>query len=126
MGDHGVMMWGWRIIIIVPASAKFAAEQSARMINSTGPDYSGDAFTVPLSPNGKTPITHWALYTSATDDMVREMAEALPAIVGAMFWRHDANGSLAASNVSEAAGQPWDFAQSLGAAGLKPVVQSMP
>jgi hypothetical protein len=112
------MIWNWRAIIIVPAAAKAAAEQAARAINSTGPDYEGDAFTSPLSANGTNPPTHWGLYTSATDDMVAGMASALPQIGGAMFWRHGIDGILAASNVTWPDGQAWGWAQSLEAAGL--------
>lgn len=112
------MMWKWRLIIIVPAAAKAAAEQAARFINSTGPDYTGDAFTLPLSASGSEPVTHWGLYTSATDAMVEAMATALPQIGGAMFWRHDTEGLLAASNVTQADGQAWGMAESLAAAGL--------
>lgn len=112
------MMWNWRVVIVVPSAAKAAAEQAARQINSTGPDYVGDAFTTPLSASGNNPPTHWALYTSATDDMVARMASALPSINGAKFWRHDVGGSLVSSNVTQASGQPWGWMQSIDAAGL--------
>lgn len=112
------MMWNWRLIIIVPLAAKAAAEQAARQINSTGPDYTGDAFTRRLSANGSEPVTHFGLYTSATDAMVDGMAAALPQIPGAMYWRHDIEGRLAASNVTQADGQAWGMAESLAAAEL--------
>ena len=118
--------WPWRVVIIVPAAAKAVAEQAARAINSTGPDYVGDAFTVALSADGSEQVTHWGLYTSATDKMVAAMGTALPQIAGAMYWRHDAGGVLAASNVTEATGQPWGLAQSLAAAGLRAVVAPSP
>lgn len=119
------MTWNWRVIIIVPTAAKATAEQAARAINSTGPDFDGDAFTVPLSPSGSGPATAWGLYTSATDQMVEAMATALPEIGGVQFWRHDASGNLAASNVTEADGQAWGFAQALAAAGLQQIVPSV-
>lgn len=115
------MMWNWRVVIVVPSAAKVAAEQAARAINSTGPDYAGDAFTTPLSANGSNPPTHWALYTSATDEMVSLMASALPAIAGVQFWRHDVGGALVASNVTQASGQPWGWTQSIEAAGLQQI-----
>lgn len=114
-------MWNWRVIIIVPSAAKSAAEQAARQINSTGPDYVGDAFTTPLSAGGNNPPTHWALYTSATDEMVAGMASALPSIAGVQYWRHDVAGLLVASNVTQASEQPWGWMQSLEAAGLKQI-----
>jgi hypothetical protein len=118
MGNNRRMSWSWRVIIIVPVAVKASAEQAARAINSGGPDYDGDAFTSPLSSGGTNPPTHWGLYTSATDEMVAGMASALPQIGGAMFWRHGIDGTLAASNVTVAAGQAWGWAQSLDAAGL--------
>lgn len=111
-------MWNWRIIIIVPAASKATAEQAARLINSSGPDYDGDAFGSPLSARGTQPATHYALYTSATDAMIESMAFALPSIPGVQFWRHDVSGRLAASNVTAANGQQWGYEESLAAAGL--------
>jgi len=115
------MNWNWRVIIIVPVAEKAAAEQAARHINSTGPDYDGDAFTTPLSANGSDPASHWGLYTSATDAMVDAMAAALPEIGGVSFWRHDRDRRLVASNVTQAEGQAWGFDESLAAAGLERV-----
>lgn len=126
MGNHGVLMWNWRIIIIVPSAAKAAAEQAARHINSTGPDYSGDAFTLPLSVSGSEPVTNWGLYTSATDAMVEGMATALPQIGGASYWRHDIEGRLAASNVTQPEWQAWGLSESLAAAGLAVVDSPLP
>jgi hypothetical protein len=111
-------MWNWRVIVIVPEESKPAAELAARGLNSTGPDYPGDAFTLPLSYNGNNPPTHWGLYTSATDEMVAGMASALPQIGGAMYWRHDVPGGLVASNVTNPSGQPWGWEQSIDAADL--------
>jgi hypothetical protein len=112
------MMWNYRVVIIVPAASKPAAEQAARAINSTGPDYQGEAFTVALSAGGSQPATHYALYTSATDEMVTAMATALPSLSGVQFWRHGVGGDLQASNVTEPTGQAWGWAESLAAAGL--------
>jgi len=112
------MNWKWRLIIIVPVASKPAAEQAARSINSTGPDYSGHAFNSTLSETGTLPITHWSLYTSATDEMVEAMASALSIIPSVQYWRHDVTGNLVASNVTEADGQPWGYEESLEAAGL--------
>lgn len=114
-------MWNYRLVIIVPAASKATAEQAARAINSTGPDYEGDAFTIPLSASGSEPAAHYGLYTSATDEMVAAMASALPQIEGVMFWRHGVGGDLQASNVTEPTGQAWGWAESLAAAGLKNV-----
>lgn len=116
------MNWSWRVVIVVPDSSKTMAEQAARAINSTGPHYDGDAFASPLSASGSNPPTHWGLYTSATDEMVAGMANALPQIGGAMFWRHGVDGRLAASNVTAVDGQAWGWSDSLEAAGLKDVV----
>jgi hypothetical protein len=120
MEHHGAMMWNWRVIIIVPAESKATAEQAARLVNSTGPDYDGDAFCSPLSESGSLPATHWGLYTSATDSMVEAMAFALPSIPGVQFWRHDVAGNLVASNVTDAAGQAWSYEDSLETSGLRP------
>jgi hypothetical protein len=119
------MNWNWRVVIVVPSSAKAAAEQAARAVNSSGPDYEGDAFTTPLSASGSNPPTHWGLYTSATDEMVEGMADALPQIGGAMFWRHGVDGLLAASNVTQETGQAWGWSQSLAAAGLADIQQPL-
>lgn len=113
-------MWNWRVIIIVPAASKAAAEQAARLVNSTGPDYDGYAFCSPLSESGILPATHWGLYTSATDSMVEAMSLALPSISGVQFWRHDVAGNLVASNVTDAAGQAWGYEDSLETSGLRP------
>jgi len=120
------MMWNWRVIIIVPAASKAAAEQAARLINSTGPDYSGDAFCCTLSASGSLPVTHWSLYTSATDEMVQAMASALSTIPGVQYWRHDVEGNLVASNVTEATGQPWGYDESLESAGLADALALLP
>jgi len=119
------MNWNWRVIIFVPEPEKAAAEQAARAINSTGPDYEGDAFTSPLSADGTNPPNHWGLYTSATDEMIAGMASALPQISGAMFWRHAVDGTLVASNVTDASGQPWGWSQSTDAAGLQDIQQPL-
>lgn len=114
--------WKWRVVVIVPAASKAIAEDAARQINSTGPDYEGDAFTVALSADGTEPATHYGLYTSATDAMIAAMGMALPQIAGAQYWRHDLIGALAASNVTDATGQPWGWDESLAEAGLAVVV----
>lgn len=119
-------MWKWRLIIFVPAASKALAEQAARAINSTGPDYEGDAFTTRLSAGGSEPATHFGLYTSATDAMVESMATALPEIGGASFWRHDIEGSLVASNVTPATGQAFGWSDALAAAGLAEVLPADP
>ena len=113
-------MWSYRVVIVVPAATKTVAEQAARAINSNGPDYQGDAFTMPLSAGGGQ-ATHYGLYTSATDEMVAAMAVALPSLAGVQFWRHGAEGDLQASNVTEPTGQAWGWQQSLDAAGLVPL-----
>jgi hypothetical protein len=118
--------WDFRLAIIVPAAAKAVAETAARAINSTGPNYEGDAFTIALSATGSAPTTHYALYTSATDEMVAAMAESLPNVSGAMFWRHGVDGSLVASNVSGADGQHWGWSQSMAAAGLQQILPPSP
>lgn len=112
------MSWSYRIVVIVPSASKQAAEQAARAINSTGPDYEGDAFALALSADGSQPATHYGLYTSATEEMVTAMATALPSLQGVQFWRHGIEGDLQASNVTEPTGQPWGWQQSLDAAGL--------
>ena len=112
------MTWNYRLIVVVPDASRSLAEQAARAINSTGPDYTGWALDRPLSSSGQEPPTHWGLYTSATDEMVAMMASALPQVAGAMFWRHDVDHRLVASNVTEAGGQPWGWLESLEAAGL--------
>jgi len=116
------MNWKWRVIVIVPDESKPTAEQLARGINSSGPEYDGDAFTVPLSASGLLPATHWALYTSATDEIVSAMISAMPGVNGARFWRHDIDGNLVSSNVTAASGQQWSYDRSISEAGLLPIV----
>lgn len=113
--------WMWRTIVIVPASSKAIAEQAARAINSTGPDYEGDAFTTLLSVTGSEPATHYGLYVSVDQTMVDRMSTAMPFISDAMFWRHDLDGVLVASNVSTEGISPWGWQQSLAAAGLREI-----
>lgn len=120
------MIYPWRVVIIVPAASKPAAEVAARAINSTGSDYEGEAFTLPLSASGSGPATHYGLYTSATEQMVAAMSAALPQIGGAMFWRHDEAGLLAASNVTDPEGQAWGWQETLAAAELAVVQATMP
>lgn len=115
------MSWPYRVIVIVPASSRTTAETASRAINSTGPNYAGDAFTVTLSASGDDVATHYGLYTSATDAMIEAMATALPQIEGVMYWRHGVDGDLQASNVTEPTGQKWGWEQSLAAAGLAEV-----
>jgi hypothetical protein len=116
----------WRVSVVVDVSAKAAAEVAARTINSTGPDYDGEAFNVALSASGEGPATHFGLCTSATDEMVSAMFVALTDISSAMFWRTDTEGHLVASNVTLAESQPWGWNESLAAAGLMPVEHPMP
>lgn len=120
------MIYPWRVVIIVPAASKPAAEIAARAINSTGPDYDGEAFTLPLSASGSGQATHYGLYTSATEQMVEAMSAALPQISGARFWRHDEAGLLAASNVTAPEGQAWGWQESLASAGLAVFQATMP
>jgi hypothetical protein len=112
------MNWPYRLIIIVPASAVAQANALAATIDY-GNLEGAPAFAAPLSATGDDPATHYSVYTSATDEMVSMMAQALPAVEGAMFWRHAADGTLVASNVTEPAGQQWGWTQSLEAAGLR-------
>lgn len=112
------MNWNWRVVIIVPAAYHATAEAFARGINSTGPDYVGDAFNMPLSQSGSEPVTHYGLATPATDSMVAAMSEALPQMGGVQYWRRDVNDALVASNVTAVSGQEWSIEQSLAAAGL--------
>jgi hypothetical protein len=114
-------LYPWRVSIIVLVSAKAAAEEAARGINSTGPEYDGDAFNVALSPAGTDPASHYGLCTSATDEMIAAMFSALAQIPSAMFWRTDTSDRLVASNVTQAEGQPWGWNESLAAADLQPV-----
>jgi hypothetical protein len=120
------MIWPWRIIVVVPAASKDAAETAARLINSTGPDYQGNAFTGPLSASGNEPVTHWALYTSATDEMVAKMGTAISSIDGVQYWRHGVDGLLAASNVTDPKGQAWGWQEAMKAAGLVVIQSSSP
>lgn len=115
--------WRWRIIVIVNSAAKQKADSIASDVDKTHTVLSS-AFVTPLT-NG-TGITHWGTYVSATDDMVSALAEELPSVPGAMFWRHDASGALVASNITDATNQPWGWPQSLEAAGLAMAIQPTP
>jgi hypothetical protein len=107
------MNWPWRVVIIVPVSSLAVAEVAARAINSTGPEYSGQAFSMQLS-------------ASATDEMLTEMNDALPSVPGVKFWRHDTDGILASSNVTVPAGQAWGWEESIGSVGLSRILPTMP
>jgi hypothetical protein len=122
VGDYGRMNWPWRVVVIVPVSSLAVAEVAARAINSTGPEYAGQAFSMQLSASGDSPATHVGLYTSATDEMLTKMNAALPSVPGVMFWRHDTNGILAASNVTVPSGQTWGWTDSIGSVGLKRIL----
>jgi len=115
------MTYLWQVAIIVPAASKDAAEQAARAINSGGPNYDGEAFNVLLSASGSDPASHFGLCTSATDQMVAAMFDCLALIPGALYWRTDIEGVLVASNVTAAENQPWEWPDSLDAAGLRAV-----
>ena len=52
-----------RIVIVVPAARQAAANALARQIDPVGGD---KTFTVPLSPTGALPATHYWCATSAT------------------------------------------------------------
>lgn len=119
------MIFPWRVVIIVPAVSFAVAEEAARAINSTGPSYDGHAFSLPLSASGGATATHYGLYTSATDEMVAAMGSVLPNVGGAMYWRHNLDGVLVASNVTDAHGQAWGWQQSLEASGLGVVSAAM-
>jgi hypothetical protein len=119
------MTWPWRLIIIVPAEAKAEANACAAAIDY-GNTSGGDAFGIALSSTAADPPTHYGIYISATDDMVAAMADFLPLVVGAQYWRHDAARALVASNVTEAANQQWGWAESLAAVGLTVIPPEFP
>jgi hypothetical protein len=58
--------------------------------------------------------------------MVQAMASALSTIPGVQYWRHDVEGYLVASNVTEATGQRWGYDDSLEAAGLRDALALLP
>jgi len=120
------MMWNWRVIVIVPLQSLAIAEAAARQINSTGDGYPGDAITTRLSPTGTEPPSHYACYTSATADMLDHMSEAMATIPGIMYWTHDVDGALIASNITEPELQAWGWQQALGVAGLEIIPSAMP
>jgi hypothetical protein len=116
-----VVSFDYRLAIIVPAASLSAADAAARQINPSGPNYDGNAFTVPLSRTGSGSPTHFAMYTAATQEMIAAMADALPSIPGVMYWRHGIGGDLQASNVTSPIGQSWSWEHSMETVELRVV-----
>jgi len=118
MGNYRRMSWDYRVIIVVPAASKAIADAAARHIDPAQPSAEVECFSMRLSASGAEPPTHFGTYTSATEEIVQEMASMLPQISGVMFWRHGVGGDLQASNVTDPTGQPWGWQESMAAAGL--------
>lgn len=84
-----------------------------------------------LSASGESPATHYGAAFLVTES-IRENLEGmgLAQTPGITYWRSsNPEGILAATNhpSSEASiGQPWDWQQSLAAAGLQAVIEPLP
>lgn len=111
--------WKWQVAIIVPKASREAAEAMASVV--AGHDQQ-ETFAIELSSRGEAPATHYACCTWATDDWLSRMQSALPSIVGAMYYRMDATGTLVASSSVGSVGLPWSWPASIEDAGLSVVV----
>lgn len=110
--------WKWQIAIIVPASSLAVAEEMAAVVAGRQQE---ETFVVPLSASGLLPATHYACCTRATDEWLIRMRDVLPSVPGAIYYRMDEGGILAACTPGTNIGLPWSFAQSVADCGLMQV-----
>ena len=118
------MGWDWNVTVIVPSEVLDAAEAVARNVNES--PYEGQAFNLRLSSDGSEPPTHYGLHTAADERMLAAMESAMPTLAGVLYWTSDTDGSLIASNATEATRQAWGLAESLEAAGLRVAARPKP
>jgi len=88
-----------RHIVIVSDADRAAANQAA--VEMFGGEAQRQTFSVPLSPTGLPPATHWGCFTSATEGHRQAMLVRLRAnrVASARFWRLESGtGLLAESN----------------------------
>lgn len=107
--------------IIVPDSLRTHANQAAHLL---GIDPSGtlDTLCVPLvpvdGPEDAAP-THWGACGSIPEAARAYLAANLEQFPGAMWWRWDDSGTLAAAHDSQHIGTPCSWDLSLLTAGVK-------
>lgn len=113
------MNWLWRMIIIIPISEKNKAENFIRSINSTGPDYTGDAFNIFLSVDGNNPPSHCVLMTPATDNMFHQIKAFVDHNNNIMYWQKNTDDILISSNMTQPSEQIWTIDDSIKLTNLK-------
>lgn len=114
--------WIYRSYIIVAALDRAAANEVAFEV---GPGGEAERLTmsVPLSPTGAEPATHYGCSTALTVPMVLGLNARVAAgrIPSAVFFTVDTAGNLVASNnlfAQAKIGQMFDWGQALGSLGL--------
>ena len=114
--------WQKRIMMIVPASEQ-DADGAAHTLHWTGGDAERATFSVPLSPTGMEPATHYGSYTSATDPLWAAVQELMAAGMypGLVWYRLDRNQTVLTETNSLTAetGKPWEWGDALDDLGLK-------
>lgn len=107
--------------IIVPATIRETCNAAAVPLG-IDPEGTLDTLTVPLvpadGPDDAEP-THWAACGMIPEAARAYLASNLDQFPGAMWWRWDRHGHLAASHDSGNIGQPWSWETALSATGLK-------
>jgi len=108
-------------MMIVPAGEQ-DADGAAHTLHWTGGDAERATFSVPLSPTGLEPATHYGSYTSATDPLWAAMQELMEAgkYPGLVWYRLDRNQTvLVETNGAAETGKPWTWQDALDDLGLK-------
>lgn len=119
------MGWPYRHIIVVSAADQIAANSIAAQID---PDDGSRTFTVPLSPNGLEPATHFACSTLSDQAMAELMfavdASDPPILSSVVWWRLDsATEHLIDSNSEHGtSGASWSWSEAITALSLTRVV----
>lgn len=73
----------YRLIGIIEAPVKDIAAQKALEWDAKGGE---KTFSVPLSPTGKSPATHYGCETAATREMALKMIEVMPLVGSIQFF----------------------------------------
>ena len=107
--------WRWHIAIIVPLASRDAADEMADFVAGVQPS---PTFTIPLSPTGQDPVTHYGCATHATDEWLLAMQQVLPSVTGVRYWRSNGDGVLVASTSTNRIGEAWSWQKSLDDATL--------
>lgn len=106
--------------IIVPDSLRDFANQAAVSLG-IDPEGTMSTLSVPLVPSDgpdDAEPTHWGACGMMPETAREYLANHLDQFPGAMWWRWDREGNLAASYDGENLGSPWSWETSLTTAGL--------